>query len=52
MTALDAEPILLHARDPRGVHTLTLNTPKAFNALSEPMLEALSAKLDEIAADD
>ena len=52
MTAQDAEPILLHARDPRGVHTLTLNTPKAFNALSEAMLEALSAKLDEIAADD
>lgn len=52
MTTPDAEPILLHARDARGVHTLTLNTPKAFNALSEAMLEALSAKLDEIAADD
>ncbi|WP_334155247.1 enoyl-CoA hydratase [Tepidimonas sp.] len=52
MTTPDTEPILLHARDARGVHTLTLNTPKAFNALSEAMLEALSAKLDEIAADD
>lgn len=52
MTTPDAEPILLHARDARGVHTLTLNTPKAFNALSEAMLEALSAKLDEIAADE
>lgn len=52
MTTPDAEPILLHARDARGVHTLTLNTPKAFNALSEAMLGALSAKLDEIAADD
>lgn len=52
MTTPQAEPILLHARDARGVHTLTLNTPKAFNALSEAMLEALSAKLDEIAADD
>ncbi|TSE20422.1 2,3-dehydroadipyl-CoA hydratase [Tepidimonas alkaliphilus] len=48
----EAEPILLHARDARGVHTLTLNNPKAFNALSEAMLQALSAKLDEIAADD
>lgn len=52
MTPPDAEPILLHVRDARGVHTLTLNTPKAFNALSEAMLEALSAKLDEIAADE
>ncbi|TSE22683.1 putative enoyl-CoA hydratase echA8 [Tepidimonas sediminis] len=52
MTTPDVEPILLHARDARGVHTLTLNTPKAFNALSEAMLEALSAKLDEIAADE
>ncbi|MFN4104092.1 MAG: enoyl-CoA hydratase-related protein, partial [Tepidimonas sp.] len=50
--SLDAEPILLHTRDARGVHTLTLNTPKAFNALSEAMLQALSAKLDEIAADE
>ncbi|MGQ9725403.1 MAG: enoyl-CoA hydratase/isomerase family protein, partial [Tepidimonas sp.] len=46
------EPILLHTRDARGVHTLTLNTPKAFNALSEAMLEALSTRLDKIAADD
>jgi enoyl-CoA hydratase/carnithine racemase len=46
------EPILLHARDARGVHTLTLNTPKAFNALSEAMLAALSAELQAIAADD
>ena len=45
------EPILLHQRDARGVHTLTLNTPKAFNALSEAMLAALSDKLTEIAAD-
>lgn len=47
---MSEEPILLHTRDARGVHTLTLNTPKAFNALSEAMLEALSARLDEIAA--
>lgn len=45
-------PILLHSRDDRGVHTLTLNTPKAFNALSEAMLAALSGRLDEIARDE
>lgn len=45
-------PILLHSRDDRGVHTLTLNTPKAFNALSEAMLAALSSRLDEIARDE
>ncbi|GAB3191592.1 enoyl-CoA hydratase [Hydrogenophaga aquatica] len=46
------EPILLHDRDARGVHTLTLNTPKAFNALSEAMLEALSRELKAVEADD
>lgn len=45
-------PILLHERDSRGVHTLTLNTPQAFNALSEAMLQALSERLDEIARDE
>lgn len=45
-------PILIHAHDERGVHTLTLNTPKAFNALSEAMLTALSSALDAIARDD
>jgi enoyl-CoA hydratase/carnithine racemase len=45
------EPILLHSRDERGVHTLTLNTPKAFNALSEAMLSALSAALEQVAQD-
>jgi enoyl-CoA hydratase/carnithine racemase len=44
--------ILLHQRDERGVHTLTLNAPQAFNVLSEAMLAALSARLDDIAADD
>jgi len=46
------DPILLHNRDDRGVHTLTLNTPKAFNALSEAMLAALSSALDEVARDE
>ncbi len=44
--------ILLHERDERGVHTLTLNTPKAFNALSEAMLEALSKELRAVEQDE
>lgn len=43
--------ILIHERDARGVHTLTLNNPKAFNALSEAMLAALLQALDAVAAD-
>jgi enoyl-CoA hydratase/carnithine racemase len=46
------EHILLHERDARGVHTLTLNTPKAFNALSEAMLEALSRELRAVEQDE
>lgn len=46
------DPILLHDRDDRGVHTLTLNTPKAFNALSEAMLAALSSALTAVAQDE
>ncbi len=45
-------PILLHERDERGVHTLTLNTPKAFNALSEAMLEALSKEMRAVEQDE
>lgn len=47
----NTDPILLHARDARGVHTLTLNTPLSFNVLSEAMLTALQAALEQIAAD-
>lgn len=46
------EPLLLQDRDDRGVVTLTLNRPGAFNALSEAMLTALGEVLDAIAADD
>jgi enoyl-CoA hydratase/carnithine racemase len=46
------ESLLLHSRDPRGVHTLTLNAPKAFNVLSEAMLAALEAALAQVAADE
>ena len=47
----DHSPPVLHGRDGRGVHTLLLNRPAAFNALSEEMLAALQAALDEIAVD-
>jgi len=45
------EPLLLHHRDDRGVVTLTLNRPQAFNALSEAMLDALGESLQALAAD-
>ena len=45
------DPFLLHTRDGRGVHTLTLNRATAFNALSVEMLSALQAALDFIALD-
>lgn len=51
MTAKD-DPLLLHTRDARGVHTLTLNRPAAFNALSSEMLEALQAAAAQVGADD
>ncbi len=44
--------MLLHHRDGRGVVTLTLNRPRAFNALSEAMLGALGEAFDALAADD
>ncbi|TFV55262.1 enoyl-CoA hydratase [Mycobacterium sp. PS03-16] len=46
------EPLLLHDRDQRGVVTLTLNRPQAFNALSEKMLAALSGAFEELARDE
>jgi len=49
---MDDEPLVLNTRDPRGVVTLTLNRPMAFNALSEGMLEALQRELERVAADD
>ncbi|WP_156687338.1 enoyl-CoA hydratase [Mycobacterium sp. Marseille-P9652] len=45
------EPLLLQHRDDRGVVTLTLNRPGAFNALSEAMLSALGETVDALAAD-
>jgi enoyl-CoA hydratase/carnithine racemase len=48
---MSTEPLVLFEQDSRGVVTLTLNRPTAFNALSEAMLEALQAALDRVAAD-
>ena len=45
------DPLLLRSQDARGVITLTLNRPQAFNALSEAMMDALQLALDMIAAD-
>jgi enoyl-CoA hydratase/carnithine racemase len=44
--------LLLHERDARGVHRLTLNSPASFNTLSEAMLTALHQALNAIAQDD
>jgi len=45
------EPLVQREADSRGVVTLTLNRPQAYNALSEAMLSALQAELDRVAAD-
>src|SRR6476620_715377 len=46
------EPLVRVTQDDRGVVTLTLNRPQAFNALSEGMLEALQQALDRVAGDE
>ena len=46
------EPVVLRSQDLRGVLTLTLNRPQAFNALSEAMLAALQHELDGLAEDE
>lgn len=48
----NSDPLVLRERDARGVITLTLNRPLAFNALSEAMLEALKTEIDAVAADE
>ena len=52
MTNHDNTPVLLSACDARGVWTLTLNRPAAFNALSEALLAALRVELERIAGDE
>lgn len=46
------EPLILRAQDARGLVTLTLNRPQAFNALSEAMLSHLQRELDAIGSDE
>ena len=41
-------PLVLRHDDDRGVCTLTLNRPSAFNALSEELLTALQTELDNL----
>src|SRR6516164_5815737 len=50
-TAPQSEPLVRRARDARGVITLTLNRPQAFNALSEALLGALQGELDALETD-
>ncbi len=45
MTLPEDPPVLLSTCDARGVWTLTLNRPTAYNALSESLLSALGAEL-------
>ncbi len=51
MTATLDAPVLRHD-DGRGLATLTLNRPQAFNALGEEMLASLRLHLDALAQDD
>jgi enoyl-CoA hydratase/carnithine racemase len=46
------EALVLNQKDSRGVVTLTLNRPAAFNSLSEGLLAELQQALDQIAADE
>lgn len=47
----EAEALIQKTRDARGVVTLTLNRPHAFNALSEALLTALQRELDALETD-
>jgi enoyl-CoA hydratase/carnithine racemase len=44
--------LILRSQDARGVVTLALNRPQAFNALSEAMLADLQREFDAIASDE
>ena len=46
------ESLILRAQDARGVVTLTLNRPQAFNALSEAMLAQLQRELEAVRSDE
>ena len=49
---MNTDTLVLQEKDARGMVTITLNRPQAFNSLSEGLLEALQAALDRVAADD
>lgn len=49
---MNDEPLVKRSRDARGVVTLTLNRPQAYNALSEALLGGLQRELDALAADE
>jgi len=51
-TQRHSNDLLLHERDARGVHRLTLNSPASFNTLSEAMLASVQLALDAVAQDD
>lgn len=51
MPSNSTDALLLHERDDRGVHRISLNAPRNFNVLSEAMLAALQQALDAVAAD-
>ena len=46
------EPVVLCSQDARGVVTLTLNRPHAFNALSETVLAKLQREFEAIATEE
>ena len=48
----ESDAHVLHERDARGVHTLTLNQPRAFNVLGMAELARMQRIIDEIARDD
>ena len=50
-SSIDRASFVLHTTDDRGVHTLVLNRPSTFNALSEEMMAEIQAKLDATAKD-
>ena len=52
MNATPDDLPLRHVCDPRGVHTLVLNMPRAFNSLSERMMHALGQALSDVANDE
>src|SRR5580765_3709335 len=48
----EEESLIFRTQDARGVVALTLNRPRAFNALSEAMLAELQRELNTIASDE